>query len=164
MAPPRTRQIQMIWAVAALAGVTLAVIAAWTLLALDEGARPADPGDAVLVASGAAVYAAQCGECHGERLEGAPDWRRRNQDGFLPAPPHDESGHTWHHADQQLFDMVKRGGAAAAPPGFASNMPGYDGVLADADIWAVLAFIKSSWPEDIRRRQATATRRWAAEN
>ena len=43
-------------------------------------------------------------------------------------------------------------------------MPGYDGVLANADIWAVLAFIKSSWPEDIRRRQATATRRWAAEN
>ncbi len=112
MAPPRTSQIQIIWAVAALAGVTLAGIAAWTLLALDEGVSPADPGDAVLVAGGAAVYAAQCGECHGERLEGAPDWRRRNQDGSLPAPPHDESGHTWHHTDQQLFDMVKRGGAA----------------------------------------------------
>jgi mono/diheme cytochrome c family protein len=33
-------------------------------------------------------------------------------------------------------------------------MPAFGGVLSDADIAAVLAFIKSRWPADIRARQA----------
>jgi mono/diheme cytochrome c family protein len=32
-------------------------------------------------------------------------------------------------------------------------MPAFEGVLTDAEIWAVLAFIKSRWPEEIRKRQ-----------
>src|ERR1043166_1904770 len=34
-----------------------------------------DPGDAVQVARGQAVYAAQCARCHGVNLEGQPNWR-----------------------------------------------------------------------------------------
>ena len=43
--------------------------------------------------------------------------------------------------------------------GYESDMAAFGGVLSDADIWAVLAFIKSSWPEEIRRRHAAMSMR-----
>jgi len=114
----------------------------------------ADPGDRGLVALGETLYRTHCAACHGAKLEGQPDWRARKPDGKLPAPPHDESGHTWHHADDQLFRLTKLGvKPPLAPPGYLSDMPAFDGVLTDAQIWAVLAFIKSKWPIDIRDRQ-----------
>jgi mono/diheme cytochrome c family protein len=113
----------------------------------------ADPADAALVARGAAVYAQHCAICHGARLEGQPNWRERLPNGRLPAPPHDASGHTWHHPDAQLFTLTKEGPAALLP-GYESDMPGFRGVLTDGEIWAVLAYIKSTWPEAIRARQA----------
>lgn len=74
-------------------------------------------------------------------------------DGKLPAPPHDASGHTWHHPDRVLFDIVKRG-PAAYPAGHVTDMPAYNGRLTDQDIAAVLAYIKSTWPADVREKQA----------
>ena len=107
---------------------------------------------------GKAVYAAHCAACHGANLEGQPDWRQRRADGKLPAPPHDPSGHTWHHDDETLFRITKHGVAAFAGAGYATDMPAYDGVLGDEDIRAVLAYIKSTWPEPIRARQPKAPR------
>jgi len=72
--------------------------------------------------------------------------------GRLPAPPHDATGHTWHHSDTQLFDMIANG-TAAMMPGYETDMPAYRDILSDADIWAVLSFIESTWPRDIRERQ-----------
>jgi mono/diheme cytochrome c family protein len=138
-------------------GVAVAVAAA--VLWQDGAAVRANPDDVVQVARGRVVYAEQCASCHGARLEGQPDWRSRKPDGRLPAPPHDASGHTWHHPDADLFKITKQGIAAFAPPGYASDMPGFAGVLNDADVWAVLAFIKSSWPEEIQRRQAAMSER-----
>ena len=106
--------------------------------------------DARIVARGAALYADHCAACHGAALEGEPDWKRPGPDGRLPAPPHDASGHTWHHPDQQLFFMAKYGTAVLVGGGYESNMPGFEGVLQDDDIVAVLAFIKSTWPAEIR--------------
>lgn len=123
----------------------------------------ADPNDAVLVARGAEVYRAQCASCHGPRLEGQPNWRQRQPDGRLPAPPHDASGHTWHHADQQLFNVIKHGTAAFAPAGYKTNMVAYKDVLNDRDIWAVLAYIKTQWPQQVRERQARITARSKAQ-
>lgn len=105
-----------------------------------------------VIAQGRAVYEQQCASCHGAKFEGQPDWRTRLPSGRLPAPPHDASGHTWHHPSQQLFGIVKQGVQAFAPAGYESDMPAYAGVLSDAEIWAVLAFIKSNWPDDVRRR------------
>ena len=105
----------------------------------------ADPRDAQKVALGAKLYAANCASCHGARLEGQPQWQRRLPNGRLPAPPHDESGHTWHHPDDMLFNMVENGVTAYAPPGYQSNMPAFAGRLSDDEIWAVLAYIKSHW-------------------
>lgn len=114
----------------------------------------ADADDVNLVNAGRPLYAEHCASCHGKKLEGQANWRSPLPTGGLPAPPHDASGHTWHHPDQLLFDYTKRGGQARAPAGFKSNMPGFAGTLSDAEIWAVLAFIKSKWPEKIKRRHA----------
>jgi hypothetical protein len=82
-------------------------------------------------------------------------WRQRLPNGRLPAPPHDESGHTWHHPGQQLFALTKYGPAALAGGGYQSDMPAYEGTLSDDEIWAVLSFIKSRWPADISARHDT---------
>lgn len=113
----------------------------------------ADPDDPALVALGADVYAEHCASCHGAELEGESDWQRFLPDGGLPAPPHDASGHTWHHPDVLLFGITKFGGQALAPAGFKSNMPAFGERLDDREIWAVLAFIKSRWPAEIRAAQ-----------
>ncbi|MDD9878571.1 MAG: cytochrome c [Magnetovibrio sp.] len=115
----------------------------------------ADAANPKQVKRGALVYRDHCASCHGAKLEGEPNWRQRNEDGTLPAPPHDATGHTWHHGDDQLFSYTKKGGKAMAGPSFKSNMPAFEGVLSDSDIWSVLAFIKSRWPDGVQRRQAT---------
>lgn len=133
--------------------VIVAVAAAFGLYDVVAPKGGADPGDSRQVALGEQLYRAHCASCHGVNLEGQADWRTRNADGTLKPPPHDASGHTWHHPDRVLFDYTKQGGQPAAPPGFTSAMPPFAGTLADAEIWAVLAFIKSRWPEAIRERQ-----------
>lgn len=119
----------------------------------------ADPTDTRQVARGRSVYEAACAACHGKSLEGQANWQTRLPTGEFPAPPHDESGHTWHHPDEILFRIIKRGGQAEAPQGFKSNMPAFSGALSDGEIWAVLAYMKSEWPEPIRSRQAEIDRR-----
>jgi mono/diheme cytochrome c family protein len=116
-----------------------------------------DPDDPAQVALGRAIYAERCASCHGANLEGQPNWMDRKPDGRLPAPPHDASGHTWHHPDQQLMLITKKG-LSAIVPGYQSDMPAFEGVLTDEQIAAVLAFIKTSWPDDIRQRQGALTR------
>ena len=111
------------------------------------------PDDARLVAIGQKVYAAQCAACHGQRLEGQPNWRERGADGRLPAPPHDASGHTWHHPDEVLFRITKYGVEKAANlKNYESAMPAYEGRLSDEEIVAALSWIKSTWPPEIRAR------------
>lgn len=114
----------------------------------------ANADDVILVKRGRAIYGAHCAACHGKNLEGQPNWRQRRADGRLPAPPHDETGHTWHHSDAQLFEVTKRGSAALAGPSYRSDMAAFSGVLTDAEIWAALAYIKSRWPKPIRLRNA----------
>lgn len=114
----------------------------------------ADPNDAAQVANGKAVYADHCSACHGAQLQGQPNWRQRKPDGKLPAPPHNAAGHTWHHSDKLLFDVTKNGTAATAPPGYKTDMAAFGGNLTDEDIWAVLAYIKSTWPPEIQARQS----------
>ncbi len=114
----------------------------------------ADAEDTALVAQGEAVYAEQCASCHGARLQGQPNWRLRQSNGRLPAPPHDETGHTWHHSDAHLFQVTKFGTASVAGPSYKTDMAPFGGVLSDAEIWAVLAYIKSRWPSSVRQRHA----------
>ncbi len=139
----------------ALPGGVAALFAAaliWFALNPAEPER-ADATDAGLVAEGQTVYAQYCAGCHGANLEGEPDWRIRRPDGMLPAPPHDATGHTWHHADAALFDLTKRGTAAVVGGNYRSNMPAFGPLLSDRQIWAALSYIKSQWPTEIRAAQ-----------
>src|SRR5262245_48882654 len=105
-----------------------------------------DPSDAKQLALGAPIYARECAVCHGARLEGQPNWRERLPNGRMPAPPHDESGHTWHHPDAVLFGITKSGLVPPyAPAGYPSDMPAFGGKLSDQEIRDVLAFIASHW-------------------
>lgn len=106
--------------------------------------------------AGRQLYLANCARCHGVNLEGQPNWMQRNQDGRLPAPPHDETGHTWHHSDKQLFTITKFGLQAIAP-GYESDMPAFENVLTDDEIRSILDYIKSTWPERPKAYQAART-------
>jgi mono/diheme cytochrome c family protein len=125
------------------------------LLNLPRGTalQHADAGNVQLVDHGQQVYRAQCAQCHGANLEGQPNWQQELAGGGRPAPPHDATGHTWHHPDALLFDIVKRGGQASSLANDKNTMPGFANILSDNDIWAVLAYIKSTWPTDIRSAQ-----------
>ena len=140
------------WSIAA--GAIGSAVAAGVILWLVAGDRRtgADPDDAALVARGKQIYAQHCASCHGANLEGQPNWRQPLPNGRWPAPPHDAGGHTWHHSDEVLFRVTKFGMSAIVPDR-ESDMPAFDGVLGNADIWAVLSYIESTWPPDIRARQ-----------
>ena len=109
-----------------------------------------DSTDADLVARGSIIYQENCASCHGMGLEGQPDWLERNLDGTLRAPPHDATGHTWHHDDDLLFAITKWGTEAVIGGDYESNMRGFADVLDDKEIWAVLSYIEAQWPEEIR--------------
>ncbi|HKO68876.1 MAG TPA: cytochrome c [Burkholderiaceae bacterium] len=141
------------------AAIILAAISVEWLFSLSASTRR-DPDEARLVVIGETVYRNHCASCHGAKLEGEPDWKTRKPNGRFPAPPHDETGHTWHHADETLFQITKTGlKPPLAPVGYESDMPAFGGVLTDEQIWAVLAFIKSKWPEKIRKRHSSLNKK-----
>lgn len=108
--------------------------------------------------SGKDLYMQNCASCHGANLEGQPNWRVRMANGRLPAPPHDETGHTWHHPDDLLFGIVKYGVVPPyAPQNYQSDMPAFGGKLSDAQIRSILEYIKESWPKDILAQQQEVT-------
>ena len=133
----------------------LFLVGAITWALLTQGRSPADPSDTKKVARGKPLYNKYCASCHGARLEGQTNWQKKLSNGRMPAPPHDSSGHTWHHPDAVLFGITKHGLVPGkyAPPGYESDMPGFGAMLSDEDIWAVLAYIKSFWPAEIRQAQ-----------
>jgi mono/diheme cytochrome c family protein len=148
------------WLLAAAAAFLAGAIA-YVLWQNRQSAIPAD--DAQQVALGRRIYERHCASCHGAKLEGQPGWRNRLPGGRMPAPPHDASGHTWHHPDAVLFGITKEGLVPGkyAPPGYQSDMPAFGSVLSDAEIGAVLAYIKSTWPQQARdyQRQVDAQSR-----
>lgn len=137
----------------ALAGtvVTASVTLGYFLSAGDVAGKM-DSTNPSLVDAGRTIYEQHCAACHGQKLEGQPNWRTRLPTGRLPAPPHDASGHTWHHPASVLFSITKEGVEAHTPPGYQSDMPAFSGILSDSDIWAVLSYIKSTWPMEVQQK------------
>lgn len=126
-------------------------------------AAPAVAGDPADIENGRVLYGQHCASCHGANLEGQPNWQTVGADGKVRAPPHDATGHTWQHTDDELFRFTKFSMKDVAPPGYVSDMPAFDGALSDDQIRAILAFIKSRWPHDIRAYQAMITNPTAAQ-
>lgn len=134
-------------------GALVAGVMIWQSRGGGASAVTLTPNDAQVVALGEEIYTAECASCHGADLEGQPNWRERGPDGRLPAPPHNRTGHTFHHADVQLFDLVKHGlpkEVGGVP--YVTDMPAYADTLTDDQIIAVLSYIKSRWPSEIRRQ------------
>ena len=109
---------------------------------LEEDVRPLSPE---AVALGKTLYQQNCATCHGINGEGQPNWRESLPDGRLPAPPHNGTGHTWHHGDRQLYDTVRNGGL--------SGMPAWGDKLAHEQILAGLTYIKTFWNDRERTYQ-----------
>jgi mono/diheme cytochrome c family protein len=120
---------------------------------------PADATDTRAVVRGEAVYLTHCASCHGSQLEGQANWREALPDGAYPAPPHDGTGHTWRHTDQQLFEATKFGGGFSAAPDSVSRMPAFEEQLTDEEIWAAVSFIQSRGPAELLARPRLQSRR-----
>lgn len=142
-----------------IGGVTIGAAALLYYSGRNSGPEFIDPADQTLVMQGKTIYANNCAACHGAALQGQPNWRERLPNGKLLAPPHDKTGHTWHHPDGMLVGMVKNGlvPGKTAPPGYESDMPAYGTILSDEEIIAVLTYIKSSWPPKVLQAQKEVT-------
>lgn len=114
-----------------------------------ESTAPPPPDlDAAAIATGEELYRQNCASCHGVDLAGNPDWKTPNADGSYPPPPHDSSGHTWHHGDQFLVDLIRDG--LDLP---ISRMPSFGDQLTDDQLTAILEYLKSNWGPDERAFQ-----------
>lgn len=138
-------------AILAAMGLVLAVVAVKSISSGSAGGI-LPYRDSKVVARGAGLYAEYCGSCHGAELEGQKNWRRPDGDGYLPAPPHDANGHTWHHPDRQLIEITRLGTEKLAGGNYKSRMTGFGDSLDEAQIIAILAYIKSTWPKRIQDR------------
>lgn len=137
--------------------IAAALSVMWFARADTDQTFASDVSNDISLVAAEALYQQNCAACHGANLEGQGNWRAPGPDGRLPAPPHDETGHTWHHSDDVLFNYTKLGGTALmAQQGieFDSGMPAFEDQLTDDEIWAILNYIKSNWPDDIRESQA----------
>lgn len=134
------------WIAGGLATVA-AGLAYWSMTA--QSAELLPYRDAAVTKKGMQLYLDNCAACHGKNLEGEANWRERDSDGYLPAPPHDTTGHTWHHPDRQLVEITRLGTEAIVGGGYKSRMQGFGDILTEEEIVAILAFIKSTWPQRV---------------
>ena len=59
---------------------------------------------------GMELYMSNCASCHMGNLAGNPDWKSGlDDDGQRLPPPLNGTGHTWHHAPEQLFQVIRYG-------------------------------------------------------
>ncbi len=122
----------------------------------NEDIPPPPPLDPQKVARGQELYNQYCAACHGLNGEGQPDWKTPNEDGSFKPPPHDASGHTWHHGDHLLLEIVAQGSEFPQ-----SQMPIFGDQLSDEEIQAILEYIKKWWGPEERAFQWQVT--WQAQ-
>ncbi len=104
-----------------------------------------------IINQGKKIYLEYCSSCHGVNLEGQTNWMSRLPNGMMPAPPHDKTGHTWHHTDKYLYMITKYGIEKIIGQKYPNNMPIYKDILSDLEIISVLSYIKSTWPIKIKK-------------
>jgi len=140
----------VVLAVVALGVLSLAVPRLDRPVVINGTAVPPIPVlNADRVTQGKALYAQYCASCHGANLEGVANWKKALPDGSLPPPPHDSSGHTWHHSDALLLRIIADGD----DPAFNSKMPAFKGKLTVDQMRLILDFIKTRWDKDKRELQ-----------
>lgn len=123
------------------------LVAVWTL-PIVLAACNVDPSTTATSADqtvlrGRSLYQASCERCHEEAANGT---------GRL-APPHGPTGHTWHHPDGQIVDIILGRLQYAG-----RTMPSFEGQMSEDDARAVLAFLKTNWTPAQRKFQEEVTR------
>ena len=106
----------------------------------------------LMIARGKIIYESNCVSCHQVNLVGAENWKGLDQDGHRKAPPLNGTGHTWHHDDASLHNIIKYG-LAKIIKSYDGKMLGFEDNLKDQDIDSVLTYIKSFWPDDVYQQQ-----------
>ncbi|MDN3519066.1 c-type cytochrome [Aquisalimonas lutea] len=129
--------------------VTLGTFAGITVA---DDSKPPSLSDE-LVERGQEIYQESCASCHGANGEGAANWQERNSLGELPAPPHDEDGHTWKHSDALLYRMVRDGWRHPFNETDRLTMPSFEAVLSPQEIRAVIMYLKTLWTPEQRQFQ-----------
>lgn len=109
------------------------------------------------LAQGQQIYTQYCATCHGANGEGQfPDAPMQPDiTGRIGAPPHDSTGHTWHHSDELLIRYIREGGMGN--PARFYPMPGFGDQLSDEAIILVVAYIKTLWIDEHRAYQQQVT-------
>lgn len=140
-----------------LDALAIVVLVLPLLVACTSAGTQAKEPSASPMTRGAELYAANCQGCHG----GARGGRMMD----IP-PPHNANGHTWHHPDCVIKDIILNGpgpmsdqmrqmmGASENTP----QMPAFKGQLSDEDIEAILGYIKEWWTPEQREWQAEVSR------
>jgi mono/diheme cytochrome c family protein len=134
----RRRRPAVSWALAA--AVALAGCAAF---------GPGEVPDGADVARGEELYDTHCIACHGGAEGG--------DIADIP-PPHNAAGHTWHHGDCELVAVTLEG--LPPRPGLPPDtppMPAFAGTLDEADVDAILAYIRTWWTPEQRAHQERVT-------
>lgn len=142
--------------VAATIGIGITIGSVYWERYSNEIATAADHTNEAQVGLGHTLYTQYCAYCHGDTLAGQEAWDGDYPKGGRPAVPLDGTAPIWRLSDRDIFDITKFGGQPFSPPSYKNDMPAYEGRLADADIWAILAYVKSRWPEDIHVKQKEA--------
>ena len=145
------------WHWLVVVGITLAACGRQTAASSAPIASPYLTLDTVQVDRGRALYQQHCASCHGANAEGAPQWPTPAADGLPPAPPHDDSGHTWHHADRVLYETIHMGMRDPLRPGSPLRMPAFGDKLSDEEIRVLIEYFKSLWTPEHRQWQAEET-------
>jgi len=140
-------------ALTASAFLAVACAAQASTLAATTSLPPLPTLDPAWIQTGKELYQANCATCHGAQAEGAPNWATPGPDGLYPAPPQDDTGHTWHHSDRVLYETIYGGMGDPLRPGSPLRMPAWSDKLNDAEIRALIAYFKSLWTEEHRRWQ-----------
>jgi mono/diheme cytochrome c family protein len=120
------------------------LLATFVVAVVVAGCDPGSPTSDEL-ARGAELYQAHCVACHGGPTGGS----------ISDIPPrHNAEGHTWHHADCDLVDIVNDG---LPPRDGYPVMPAFDDQLTDEEIRLILEHLKTWWEPDQREFQAQVT-------
>ena len=118
---------------------------------------PITRDSALMIARGKIVYESNCVSCHQVNLVGAENWKGVDKDGHRKAPPLNGTGHTWHHDDASLHNIIKYG-LAKIVKNYEGKMIGFGDKINDKQIDSVLSYIKSHWEDEIYERQISLSK------
>lgn len=120
---------------------------AWPLLLLLLLAGCSAGGNSSSIAAGRIAYEANCAKCHGDAATG--EW------GLPDTPVHGPEGHTWHHADGQLMEIIL--GTLNIPD---RTMPSFESILTEAEVMGILDYMKTGWYQEQVEQQREISANW----